>query len=39
MELTHRVAATLERAILTAPEEWLWMTSPIRRLPSEKRAG
>ena len=34
-ELTHRVAGALERAILRAPEEWLWMSPPIRRLPSE----
>jgi KDO2-lipid IV(A) lauroyltransferase len=36
--LTHRVASALERAILEAPEEWLWMSPPIRRLPSENRA-
>jgi lauroyl/myristoyl acyltransferase len=35
LELTHRVAACLERAIRRAPEEWLWMSPPIRRLPSE----
>jgi KDO2-lipid IV(A) lauroyltransferase len=34
--LTHRVACSLEQAILAAPEEWLWMSPPIRRLPTEK---
>ena len=38
IELTHRVAVALEEAILAAPEEWLWMSPPIRRLPSEKSA-
>lgn len=31
MKLTHRVANALERAIMSAPEEWLWMSPPIRR--------
>lgn len=34
LELTHRVARALEEAILEAPEEWLWMSPAIRRLPS-----
>lgn len=38
IELTHRVAGALEEAIMAAPEEWLWMSPPIRRLPSEKSA-
>lgn len=38
MELTHRVARALEEAILEAPEEWLWMSPVIRRLPDEKSA-
>jgi KDO2-lipid IV(A) lauroyltransferase len=38
VELTHRVARALEEAILEAPDEWLWMSPTIRRLPSEKSA-
>jgi Kdo2-lipid IVA lauroyltransferase/acyltransferase len=38
VELTHRVAGALEEAILEAPEEWLWMSPTIRRLPSENSA-
>lgn len=33
--LTHRVAKSLEAAVLRAPAEWLWMAPPIRRLPTE----